>query len=44
MQVVVAEAATSAASVQILWQKRLSNRRAFEKVKRKVLEAEYSKG
>ena len=29
---------------KFLWQKRLSNRRAFEKVKRKVLEAEYSKG
>ena len=27
-----------------LWQKRLSNRRACKKVKRKVLEAEYSKG
>ena len=27
-----------------LWQKRCSNRRSFEKVKRKVLEAEYSKG
>ena len=29
---------------KFLWQKRGSNRRAFEKVKRKVLEAEYSKG
>ena len=29
---------------KILWQKRLSSRRAFEKVKRKVLKAEHSKG
>ena len=27
-----------------LWQKRISNKRAFEKVKREVLEVEYSKG
>ena len=29
---------------KFLLQKRLSNRRAFEKIKRKVLVAEYSKG
>ena len=29
---------------KFLWQKRLSNKRAFKKIKRKVLEAEYSNG
>ena len=29
---------------KFIWQKKFSNRRAFEKVKRSVLEAEYSKG